>query len=113
VGLDFEAMREVPENGWRFFLTPDERAWLADAPLGFRSEIVVWALKEAGYKALKGAVSGVLKLTVAEADKGQAAIVHPEGRMAARWVRSDEACLAVAMGEGDRGLLAGLAMPSL
>lgn len=105
VGVDYEALREVPPNGWRFFLTAAERDWLAAEPLGPRGEIVVWALKEAGYKAIQGAVSGVLKLQVEAAAEGRATLVHPAGRLAARYARSGDAVLAVAVPEGDRAVL--------
>lgn len=111
VGVDYEALREVPPNGWRFFLTPPERAWLAEEPLGPRGEIVVWALKEAGYKAIQGAVSGVLKLQVEAAADGHAMVVHPEGRLAARYARLEGAVLAVAVPEPHRLLLDTLPLP--
>ena len=47
VGVDLELLRAVPPNGWRFFLTPAERDWLAGEPLGAHGEIIAWALKEA------------------------------------------------------------------
>lgn len=96
VGVDVEQLRALPEGGWRFFLNPKEREWLADAPLGPQSEIVVWALKEAAYKALQGSVSGVLSLAVVKAEGGLATIAHAEGVLFARYARLGSAVLAVA-----------------
>jgi 4'-phosphopantetheinyl transferase EntD len=96
VGVDVEQLRALPEGGWRFFLNPKERAWLEDAPLGPQGEIVVWALKEAAYKALQGSVSGVLSLAVVAAEDGKATIAHAEGVLFARYARLGTAVLAVA-----------------
>jgi 4'-phosphopantetheinyl transferase len=96
VGVDVEQLRALPEGGWRFFLNPKEREWLADEPLGPQGEIVVWALKEAAYKALQGSVSGVLSLAVVKAESGEATIAHAEGVLFARYARLGSAVLAVA-----------------
>lgn len=99
-GIDLERVRAVPENGWRFFLTEREREWLADGPLGPAGEIVVWALKEAVYKALHGAVTGVIHLEVAHAAVGSARIHTPHGPFEARYTTFDDFVLAIAACEG-------------
>lgn len=97
VGVDLEAMREVPPNGWRFFLAEPERAWLEGAPLGPCGEIVFWAVKEAAYKALHGDVVSMPELRVhVDAARGEARATHAGGEVAARWVVRDGFCLAVA-----------------
>lgn len=96
VGVDLERLRAMPEGGWRFFLNPKERAWLADEPLGVHGEIVVWALKEAAFKALAGTVSGVLGFAVVQAEGGRATIAHAEGVLFARYAHLGDAVLAVA-----------------
>lgn len=99
-GVDLERVRAVPQGGWRFFLTERERAWLADAPLGPAGEIVVWALKEAVYKALDGAVTGVIHLEVTSAGAGVARVDTPHGPFEGRYTTFDDFVLAVAAPEG-------------
>lgn len=96
VGIDLEKLREVPERGWRFFLTPDERDWLAGKPLGPHGEIVAWALKEAAYKAVLGETEGMHHLGLKEVGEGRALIAHPSGDLVARYVVGPRFCLAVA-----------------
>ena len=97
VGVDLEAMREVPANGWRFFLAEPERAWLSAAPLGPHGEIVFWAVKEAAYKALHGEVDAMPSLRVAvDAAAGTARVTYGGAAIAARWCVRDGFCLAIA-----------------
>jgi phosphopantetheinyl transferase len=98
VGLDLERLREVPVGGWRFFLTPAEREWLAEGPLGPHGEIVAWALKEAAYKALQGRTRGMHHLTLEEVAEGRATLGNngPEGSLAGRYEVGEGFCLAIA-----------------
>lgn len=111
VGVDLERFRELPEGGWRFFLNPKERDWLASEPLGPQGAIVAWALKEAAYKALQGTVSGVLSLAVVKAEGGYATIAHAEGVLFARYARLEEAVLAIAAPAPEAPWLASLSLP--
>lgn len=99
-GVDLELFRAVEPGGWRFFLTEDERTWLQGEPLGPQGEILVWALKEAAYKAIRGSVRSVLELPVREAKDGRAVLGSPEGPIAARFIRHGEFAIAVAAGPG-------------
>ncbi|MFN3430587.1 MAG: 4'-phosphopantetheinyl transferase family protein [Candidatus Sericytochromatia bacterium] len=99
VGLDLEQFRSIPEKGWRFFLGPEEREWLAAEPLGPQGEIVVWALKEAAYKALEGAIRHVLQLRVTHLEDGAARLSYAGGVVSARYTRLDGAVLAIATPE--------------
>ncbi|MFP5501786.1 MAG: 4'-phosphopantetheinyl transferase family protein, partial [Candidatus Sericytochromatia bacterium] len=76
-GVDLELFRAVEPGGWRFFLTEEERKWLEGEPLGAQGEILVWALKEAAYKAIRGSVRSVLELPVREAGGGRAVLDSP------------------------------------
>lgn len=111
-GVDLERMRAVPEGGWRFFLTEREREWLADAPLGPAGEIVLWALKEAVYKALEGAVTGVVHLEVVSAANGVARVETPHGPFEGRYRTFGDFVLAVAAPAGAAWLV-GLSMTPL
>lgn len=112
VGVDLERFRSLPEGGWRFFLNPKEREWLAGEPLGAYGEIVVWALKEAAYKALSGSVSGVLSLAVVKAEGGEATIAHADGVLFARYARLEESVVAVAAPAPVGDWLRALAFPT-
>lgn len=96
VGIDLEYLREVPPSGWRFFLTPDERAWLAEGPLGPHGEIIAWTIKEAAYKALGGETVGLLALGLEEVGAERARVSHAAGELAVRYVVADGFCLAIA-----------------
>ncbi|MDB5095771.1 MAG: 4-phosphopantetheinyl transferase [Cyanobacteria bacterium RYN_339] len=96
VGVDLELLRAVPPNGWRFFLTPAERDWLAGEPLGPHGEIIAWALKEAAYKAVQGRTEGMHHLTLDEVADGRARIGHPAGTLEARYQLGSRFCLAIA-----------------
>jgi 4'-phosphopantetheinyl transferase len=96
VGVDLERLRALPEKGLRFFLAPEERDWLASGGLGPHGEIVAWALKEAAYKALHGAISGVRHLQIAGAEADRVRLDSPAGPLVARWRLSGEFCLAIA-----------------
>lgn len=111
VGLDLEQFKSIPERGWRFFLGPEERDWLASEPLGPQGEIVVWALKEAAYKALEGAITNVLQLRVTHVEAGTARLAHAGGIVTARYTRLDGACLAIATPEPDGGWWESLSLP--
>ncbi len=95
VGVDLEQDREVPGNGWRFFLSDAERAWLADQPLGPAGEIVFWAVKEAAFKVLAGEVEVMTHLHTT-VGPGTAAVASAAGPLAASWVRAGGFCVAVA-----------------
>lgn len=112
VGLDLEQFKSIPEKGWRFFLTAEEREWLAAGePLGPQGEIVVWALKEAAYKSLEGALTNVLQLRVLEVAAGRARLAYAGGVVTARYTRLDGACLAIATPESDAPWWDALALP--
>jgi phosphopantetheinyl transferase len=100
VGVDLELLRSVPPNGWRFFLTPSEREWLAGEPLGPHGEIIAWALKEAAYKAVQGETEGMHHLTLGEVGGGSARIGHPTGALEARYRVGERFCLAIAARDG-------------
>lgn len=108
VGIDLELLRDVPPNGWRFFLTPAERAWLAGEPLGPRGEVVAWALKEAAYKAVRGETAGMHHLTLDEVGQGHARIGPG---LVGRYRLGQRFCLAIATAERDAALLAGVSWP--
>src|SRR5262245_41403436 len=58
VGVDVERVRPRPEPTFRFYLHEDERAPLAalgEGPARDEAAIVLWALKEAAWKALRPA----------------------------------------------------------
>lgn len=95
-GIDLEKLRPMEPGGWRFFLTEEERDWLKAEPLGPDGSIVAWALKEAAFKALNGAVTGVLSIRVHEAEGGRARLSHPGGELMGRYVVEEGFCLAIA-----------------
>lgn len=96
VGIDLEKLRPLEPGGWRFFLSDEERAWLEAEPLGADGAIVAWALKEAAFKALHGAVTGVLKIRLEAAEDGRARLSHPGGELVARYAVEAGFCLAIA-----------------
>lgn len=95
VGVDLELAREVPGNGWKFFLSEAERAWLAAGALGPGGEIVFWAVKEAAYKVMGGEIEVMTHLHTT-VGPGTAAVACEGGLLAASWVRAGSFCVAVA-----------------
>lgn len=85
-GLDLEKIKKRPPGTFRFYLHPEERAWLealpgSEAGAGPRDEaaIVCWALKEAAFKALQpprgtGLLDVALELEDPLAGSGRAAV---------------------------------------
>lgn len=95
VGVDLEAMREVPGNGWRFFLSEPERAKVLAGEFGPHGEIVYWALKEAAYKALGGETDAMPGLATTIRPDGTATVVTLGVEVALRWAVKGGFCLAI------------------
>lgn len=89
VGIDLEAVRPLEADAWRFFTSEDEQARLAAGEL---SPIALWAIKEAGYKALHGAVPGLRHVTWQPPGR----LAHAGGSLRVRHVTSEAWCLAIA-----------------
>lgn len=124
-GLDLERIKRRPPGTFRFYLHPEERAWLealpgSEAGAGPRDQaaIVCWALKEAAFKALQpprgtGLLDVGLELDDPLAERGQAAVrylnaaaprAHELGVEAvdAGWQRSGEFVMAWVLAKGAR-----------
>lgn len=96
LGLDIERVRAMPAGSWRYYLSEAERDWLAEHPLGPHSDLIVWSLKEAAFKAWGGRSRALrpleLRLTV-----GQPAVMAYAGEQVfARWAVRNAWCVAVA-----------------
>lgn len=103
-GIDLERIRPRPSGTLRFYLHPQERAWVEPLPAGSGdvagprdvAAIVVWAIKEAAFKVLappRG--TGLLDVEVELEDPFDA----PEGRARIAY-REGAATRAAALGAG-------------
>ena len=112
VGIDLEAIRELEARGWRYFMDEREREWVAAGGAGLNGEILVWALKEAAYKALENRATQVLDLRVAAAADGRARITFGAEVLVARYWRLVAFFLAIATpAEAEPPWLAAIAPP--
>ncbi|HEY9723217.1 MAG TPA: 4'-phosphopantetheinyl transferase superfamily protein [Oscillatoriaceae cyanobacterium] len=94
-GVDLELMRVLPEGGHRFFLSERERAWLAGRPLGPHGAVILWALKEAAFKALEGALPHMRTLET-EIHDGHARLRWSGGEVLAQYKEWRGFVLAIA-----------------
>lgn len=94
-GVDLELLRELPEGGHRFYLSEAEREWLAGRPLGPHGAVIVWALKEAAFKALEGALPHLRGLEATVQD-GRATLSWSGGEVLARYKEWRGFVLAIA-----------------
>ena len=124
-GLDLEKVKKRPPGTFRFYLHPEERAWLEALPGGESgagprdlAAIICWALKEAAFKALQpprgtGLLDVGLELDDPLAERGQAAVRYlnaaaPRAEelgvatIEAGWQRSGEFVLAWVYAKGAR-----------
>jgi phosphopantetheinyl transferase len=96
VGVDLEKLRPLEPAAWRFFLSETEQAWLKGDPLGPYGAIVAWALKEAAFKALRGAAEALAQIQLLEAHQGVARLGCGAVELSARYAQQGDFVLAVA-----------------
>lgn len=125
-GLDLERVKKRPHGTFRFYLHPEERAWLEQFPPGSDqagprdlAAIVCWALKEAAFKALQPPRgTGLLDVALTLegdplAERGEAQIRYLNAaapratalgvtQIEARWERSGEFVLAWVYAHGGK-----------
>lgn len=108
VGVDLEQRRAMPPGSARFYLTEAEQAWLSGQPWGPESALALWAMKEAGYKAIEGRCGVLTRLTFAPEAPGHAWLREGDTRLAVTLSTGAAFCLAVAVPEAQAHVLASL-----
>jgi len=96
VGLDLERLRQMPAGGWRYYLSPAERDWLAEKPWGPSSDIIAWSLKEAAFKAWGGRSRSLVPLTLLPEGGDACRLVYEDDQVWARWALGAGMCVALA-----------------
>lgn len=96
LGVDLERVRPMPAGAWRYYLSETERDWVAEQRFGPHSDLIVWSLKEAAFKAWGGRSRSLLPLKLEAVEGDTCWLAYDGEQVGARFAVLSGMCVAVA-----------------